>query len=78
MLCALRVTQTLLHRPSYLAVNTLLSPAERACPLPTQPIPRPPGPLLETRVVAPLQDYLTRELGATKKLTVRLTGWRAT
>ncbi|GLC36844.1 hypothetical protein PLESTB_000776500 [Pleodorina starrii] len=28
-----------------------------------------PGPLLEKRLVAPLQSHLTRELGATKKLT---------
>ncbi|GFR50165.1 hypothetical protein Agub_g12331, partial [Astrephomene gubernaculifera] len=28
-----------------------------------------PGPLLESRVVQPLQAFLTRELGATKKLT---------
>ncbi|GIL57699.1 hypothetical protein Vafri_12863 [Volvox africanus] len=31
-----------------------------------------PGPLLESRVVAPLQAYLTRELGATKRLTTPL------
>ncbi|GIM14106.1 hypothetical protein Vretimale_17132, partial [Volvox reticuliferus] len=31
-----------------------------------------PGPLLEFRVVAPLQAYLTRELGATKRLTTPL------
>ncbi|GLI67883.1 hypothetical protein VaNZ11_012174, partial [Volvox africanus] len=31
-----------------------------------------PGPLLESRVVTPLQAYLTRELGATKRLTTPL------
>lgn len=29
-----------------------------------------PAPLLEQRVVAPIQSYLTKELMATKKLTI--------